>query len=192
MHPLGSLVRLQIQRTTLKTGAKPDRTYDPAPLLAVRRLAAGPDGVLGAGPDGAWLVDVHHRAHPATKNDEGRNGVSVGFTSHYRAMQARFGARLTLGCAGENLIAQTEQLLRFEDLAGGLAIVAPDGSERLRLRVLEVARPCRPFTGWALREAVESDVLKQCLQFLDGGMRGFYCVCEGAGVVEVEDMLVGL
>jgi hypothetical protein len=192
MRPLGSLVRLQIQRASLKTGAKPNRTYDPAPLLAVDRLALGPDGALGAGEGGAWLVDVHHRAHPATKHEDGRNGISVGFTAHYRAMQARFGERLTLGCAGENLIAQTEQPLHLADLAGGLAIVAPDGAERVRLRVLDVARPCRPFTGWALGGPVESEVLKERLQFLDGGMRGFYCVGEGAGIVEVGDLLVAI
>jgi len=192
MRPLGSLIRLQIQRATLKTGAKPNRIYDPAPLLAVDRLAVGPDGVLGAGTDGAWLVDVHHRAHPATKNEDGLHGVSVGFTAHYRAMHARFGERLTLGCAGENLIAQTEQLLRLEDVAGGLAIVAPDGAERVRLRVLEAAAPCRPFTGWALGQAVESDVLKESLQFLGDGMRGFYCVSEGVGVVQVGDVLCAI
>lgn len=193
MRPLGSLVRLQIQRATLKTGAKPNRLYDPAPLLPVDRLAVGPDGVLGAGPDGSWLVDVHHRAHPATKNEDGLHGVSVGFTAHYRAMQARFGDRLTLGCAGENLIAQTDQPLRFEDVSGGLVIAAPDGAERVRLRVLGVARPCRPFTGWALGgDTVESEVLKQSLQFLDGGMRGFYCVGEGVGIVEMGDVLFAL
>jgi hypothetical protein len=192
MRPLGSLVRLQIQRNTLKTGVKPDRVYDPAPILAVDRLAVGPDGVLGAGPDGSWLVDVHHRAHPATKNEDGLHGVSVGFTAHYEAMQQRFGDRLTLGCAGENLIARVAAPLALADLAGGLAIVGPDGSERVRLRVLEVARPCRPFTGWALGGVVESQVLKESLQFLDEGMRGFYCVGEGAGVVEVGDVLMAI
>jgi hypothetical protein len=192
MRPLGSLVRLQIQRNTLKTGVKPDRVYDPAPILAVDRLAVGPDGVLGAGPDGSWLVDVHHRAHPATKNEDGLHGVSVGFTAHYEAMQQRFGDRLTLGCAGENLIARTAAPLALADLAGGLAIVGPDGSERVRLRVLEVARPCRPFTGWALGGVVESQVLKESLQFLDEGMRGFYCVGEGVGIVQVGDMLVAV
>jgi len=192
MRPLGSLVRLQIQRNTLKTGVKPDRVYDPAPILAVDRLAVGPDGVLGAGSDGSWLVDVHHRAHPATKNEDGLHGVSVGFTAHYEAMQQRFGDRLTLGCAGENLIARTAAPLALADLAGGLAIVGPDGSERVRLRVLEVARPCRPFTGWALGGVVESQVLKECLQFLDEGMRGFYCTAEGAGTVEVGDLLVAV
>ena len=192
MRPLGSLVRLQIQRNTLKTGVKPDRVYDPAPILAVDRLAVGPDGVLGAGPDGSWLVDVHHRAHPATKNEDGLHGVSVGFTAHYEAMQQRFGDRLTLGCAGENLIARTAAPLALGDLAGGLAIVGPDGTERVRLRVLEVARPCRPFTGWALGGVVESQVLKESLQFLDEGMRGFYCVGEGTGIVQVGDVLMAI
>jgi hypothetical protein len=192
MRPLGSLVRLQIQRATLKTGAKPDRVYDPAPLLAVDRLAVGPDGVLGAAPDGSWLVDVHHRAHPATKNEDGLHGVSVGFTAHYALMREQFGDRLTLGCAGENLIVDTDHPLRLEDLAQGLAIVAPDGSERVRLRVLKAAQPCRPFTGWALGRVVESQVLKESLQFLDEGMRGFYCVGEGVGVVQVGDVLCAI
>jgi hypothetical protein len=194
MRPLGPIVRLQIQRASLKTGARPHRAYDPAPLLAVPRLAVGPDGVLGAGPEDAWVVDVHHRAHPATKNEDGLHGVSVGFTAHYDAMRERFGERLTIGCAGENLIAETAGggRLQFADLAGGLAVLAPDGRERVRLRVLEVARPCRPFTGWAVGATVEAEVLKQHLQFLDEGMRGFYCSAEGTGVVEVGDMLCAL
>jgi hypothetical protein len=180
-----------VQRTTLKTGVKPDRRYDPAPLLAVPRLSLSPDGVLGAA-DGAWVVDVHHRAHPHTKSDNGLNGVSVGFTGHYAAMRQRFGERLTLGCAGENLIAETPSLLRYEDVAQGFAIVGPDGAERARLRVLQVAHPCRPFTGWALGGTVESSVLKEHLQFLEDGMRGYYCVAEGAGLVEVGDLLFAL
>ena len=192
MRPLGSLVRLQIQRATLKTGEKPDRVYDPTPLLAVDRLAVGPDGVLGAAPDGSWVVDVHHRAHPATKNEDGLHGISVGFTAHYALMREKFGDRLTLGCAGENLIAATDHPLRLEDLAQGLAIVAPDGRERVRLRVLNAAQPCRPFTGWALGRVVESQVLKESLQFLDEGMRGYYCTAEGTGTVEMGDVLVAI
>ena len=192
MRPLGPLIRLQVQRSSLKTGEKPTRTYDPAPLLSVPRLALSPDGALGATPDGGWIVDVHHRAHPATKNTDGLHGVSVGFTAHYGAMRQRFGARLTVGCAGENLIAETGFQLQFDDVAGGLAILAPDGAERVRLKVLEVAHPCRPFTGWALGGTVEAAVLKETLQFLVGGMRGFYCTAEGAGTVEVGDVLVAL
>ncbi|HMA40907.1 MAG TPA: MOSC domain-containing protein [Gemmatimonadales bacterium] len=192
MRPLGPLIRLQVQRSSLKTGEKPARTYDPAPLLAVPRLALSPDGALGATPDGGWIVDVHHRAHPATKNTDGLHGVSVGFTAHYGAMRERFGERLTLGCAGENLIAETGSQLHFDDVAGGLAILAPDGTERVRLKVLEVAQPCRPFTGWALGGSVEAAVLKENLQFLEGGMRGFYCTAEGSGTVAVGDVLYAI
>jgi len=74
MREVGTIVRLQIQRSSLKTGEKPNRRYDPVPLLAVERLAVSPDGVLGQS-DGGWLVDVHHRAHPHTKNEDGLHGV---------------------------------------------------------------------------------------------------------------------
>lgn len=191
MRELGRLVRLQIQRTTLKTGMKPERRYDPAPILAVDRLALSPDGVMGAA-DGGWLVDVHHRAHPATKNDDGLHGISVGFTGHYAAMRDKFGPHLVTGCAGENLIAETAGRFSFEDVSGGLAILGADGQERARLQVLQVAHPCRPFTGWALGGTVESAVLKEHLQFLDDGMRGFYCTAAGTGIVEVGDVLVAL
>lgn len=191
MRELGRLVVLQIQRSTLKTGVKPERRYDPAPLLAVPRLALSPDGVMGA-VDGAWVVDVHHRAHPATKNEDGLHGVSVGFTGHYAAMRQRFGDRLVTGCAGENLIAETAGRLTLDDVARGFAIVGQDGGERARLQVLQVARPCRPFTGWAQGEITERTALKENLQFLDDGMRGFYCTAVGNGFVEVGDLLVAI
>jgi hypothetical protein len=187
MRTIGTVARLQIQRSSLKTGEKPNRVYDPAPILAVPQLAVTPDGVLGASADGGWLVDVHHRAHPSTKNEDGLHGVSVGFTSHYAAMRERFGAHIVGGCAGENILVAADRPFTYDDLAGGVAITRADGSERVRLRVLQVAHPCRPFTGWALGGRVESDVLKAHLQFLDGGMRGFYCVGEGAGKVDVGD-----
>ena len=190
MRTIGTVARLQIQRSSLKTGEKPDRTYDPAPLLPVSRLTVTPDGVLGAGADGGWIVDVHHRAHPETKNEDGLHGVSVGFTSHYAAMRDRFGDRIVVGCAGENVIVAADRMFTYDDLAAGLAIVATDGPERVRLRVLQVAHPCRPFTGWASGGRVESDVLKAHLQFLDGGTRGFYCVSEGAGTVQPGDQVV--
>ena len=190
MRTIGTIVRLQIQRSSLKTGEKPDRMYDPTPLLPVQRLTVTPDGVLGAGSEGGWIVDVHHRAHPETKNEDGLHGVSVGFTSHYAAMRDRFGDRIVVGCAGENVIVSADQMFTYEDLAGGVAIVKTDGAERVRLKVLQVAHPCRPFTGWASGGRVESDVLKAHLQFLDGGTRGFYCLGEGAGTIAVGDLLV--
>lgn len=190
MRTIGTVTRLQVQRSSLKTGEKPNRLYDPAPLLPVPRLTVTPDGVLGAGTEGGWIVDVHHRAHPETKNEDGLHGVSVGFTSHYAAMRARFGERIVVGCAGENIIVAADRTFTYDDLAAGVAIVATDGPERVRLRVLQVAHPCRPFTGWASGGRVEADVLKAHLQFLDGGTRGFYCVGEGAGTVQLGDRVV--
>jgi MOSC domain-containing protein len=194
MRELGPIIRLQIQRSTLKIGVKPDRHYDPAPLLPVRHLAVSPDGVLGKDGGGGWLVDVHHRTHPATKNEDGLHGVSVGFTSHYDLMRDRFGDRITVGCAGENIIVESEGRITLEILQRGIAVVegGADGVERVRLRVLQVAHPCRPFTGWALGGKVEAEVLKGHLQFLDDGTRGYYCLGEGAGEVEIGDRLVAL
>src|SRR5712692_36207 len=121
MQDIGRIVRLQIQRGSLKTGEKPTRVYDPTPLFAVDRLALGPDGALGEGSDGSWLVDVHHRAHPRTKNEDGAHGVSLGFTSHYALMRDRFGERIAPGCAGENILAEADRRLDVADLQGGLA-----------------------------------------------------------------------
>jgi hypothetical protein len=192
MRELGRIVHLQIQRSSLKTGEKPTRVYDPAPLLSVDCLAVGADGVLGHDGGGAWLVDVHHRAHPATKNADGAHGVSLGFTSHYGEMQNRFGDRITIGCAGENIIVETKGRVTLDDVARGVALLAGDGHELARLEVLEVARPCRPFTGWALGGTVEAEVLKEQLQFLDGGTRGYYCRGVAAGIVSVGDRVAAL
>lgn len=189
MRAIGTITRLQIQRRSLKTGEKPTRRYDPGPLLSVARLNVTPDGALGGGEGGEWIVDIHHRAHPQTKNEDGLHGISLGFTSHYDAMREHFGDRIEVGCAGENVIAATDGRFTYDDLAGGVAILAPDGGERVRLRVLQVAHPCRPFTGWALGQQVEPEELKKHLQFLDGGMRGFYCVGEGTGTVSLGDAI---
>ena len=192
MHELGTITRLQIQRSALKTGEKPNRVYDPAPILAVDRLWLSPDGVFGFSAGSGWIVDIHHRAHPESKNLDGEHGISLGFTSHYQAMQDRFGSRVAIGCAGENIIATATRRFTIDDLTGGVAIAAPDGAERLRLTVLDVAHPCRPFTGWALGREVENEALKSHLQFLDGGTRGFLLGGDANGIVSVGDRVMVL
>ena len=192
MRTIGTITRLQIQRGSLKRGEKPTRVYDPSPLLSVPALNVTPDGALGSSPDGGWLVDVHHRDHPQTKNEDGLHGISLGFTSHYSEMRKHFGDKITIGCAGENIIATAEQRFGYEDLANGVVILSPEGQERVRLKILQVAHPCRPFTGWALGKQVEPEELKKHLQFLDDGMRGFYCVGEGIGTVAIGDQVAVL
>ena len=190
MRELGHVVRLQIQRSSLKTGEKPHRVYDPAPILTVDRLSVSPDGALGEAGQDAWMVDIHHRMHPSTKNPDGEHGISLGFTSHYDVMRAQLGDRITPGCAGENILVETPGRVGMEDLTGGVGLLTRDGHEVVRLQVLQVAHPCRPFSGWALGGVVETDVLKATLQFLDDGMRGFYCVGVGTGSVSVGDRVV--
>src|SRR6266480_3261151 len=126
MRTIGTITRLQIQRGSLKRGEKPTRVYDPTPLVSVPALSVTPEGALGASPDGAdaWIVDVHHRAHPHTKNEDGLHGISLGFTAHYDAMRKHFGGKLELGCAGENIIATSDRRFGYDELAGGVAIPA--------------------------------------------------------------------
>jgi len=146
MRTIGTVTRLQIQRGSLKTGEKPTRTYDPTPLLAVPAVAR----VTG------WRTRRKSRGHvgrgrpssvsPRNKKRDGLHGISLGFTSHYDAMREHFGDRVVVGCAGENIIASSDRQFSYDDLAAGVAILSPDGQERVRLKVLQVAHPCRPFT----------------------------------------------
>jgi hypothetical protein len=175
LRSLGRVVRLQIQQSKLKLGEKPNRYYDPAPLLAVDELTLTPEGALARSADGGSLIDVHHAAHPETRNLDRTNDLSVGFTTHYAAMRERYGLHLVDGCAGENILVETTSQVRLADLAGGLFIQPASGGLPVRLRVLRVAPPCREFSGYASRGS-EPEAIKQALQFLDNGLRGFYCV----------------
>jgi hypothetical protein len=175
LRPLGRVVRLQIQRSKLKLGEKPNRVYDPAPLLAVDELTLTPEGALARTADGGMLIDVHHPAHADTRNLERTNDLSVGFTSHYAAMRERYGAHLVDGCAGENVLIETTRRVTQADIAGGLVIQPANGGQPVRLQVVRHAPPCREFSGYASRSS-EPEIIKETLQFLDDGLRGFYCV----------------
>ena len=195
LRPLGRVVRLQIQRSKLKLGEKPNRHYDPAPLLAVDELTLTPEGALARSPDGATLIDVHHAAHPDTRNLDRTNDLSVGFTPHYAAMRERYGPHLVDGCAGENILIDTPALQRLTlaELAGGLVIQPAGGGQPVRLRVVRVAPPCREFSGYASR-AAEPETIKGALQFLDDGLRGFYCSLSSPVLMTVtigDEVLVG-
>ena len=177
MERIGTVVRLQVQTSSLKVGERP-RWYDPAPLRSLAALTVTPEGVLGVGEDGATVADVHHARHPQSKNRGGANGISLGFTSHYRAMRERFGAHLVDGIAGENILIETDRRFREGDVTGGIVIAAGSGA-RLMLRPVVVAAPCVEFARYALRfpaNARPDASVTAALQFLDRGMRGFYAV----------------
>src|SRR5437868_14763745 len=102
MREIGLIKHVQLQRSSLKQGQRPQCYYDPAPLLVVERLRLAAGGVSAVSVNGEPIIDVHHAGHPETKNRLGTNSISIGFTSHYRAMRDRYGAHLADGCAVEN------------------------------------------------------------------------------------------
>jgi len=175
MREIRLIKHVQLQRSSLKQGQRPQRYYDPAPLLLVERLLLGPDGVSAVSANGAPIIDVHHSGHPETKNRLGANGISIGFTSHYRAMRERYGAHLNDGCAGENILVESDQVWSLDQLSQALVIQRADG-QSVALSNLLVAAPCVEFSRFAHLSAdpLTADQLRTTLQFLDGGMRGFY------------------
>jgi len=193
MELIGQIVGLQVQRSSLKVGER--RRYDPAPLRSLAALALSADGVTGCAEDGAQILDVHNRMHPGSKNVKGINGVSVGFTAHYAAMRARFGPHLTDGIAGENILVAADQQVARESLAGGLLVRGGEGSGVRLVRVL-IAEPCLEFSRYAERLAADAPpegVVREALQFLREGMRGYYASLEGEpGVVRLGDSVYRL
>jgi hypothetical protein len=175
MREIGVVKLLQVQGASLKVGARPDAYYDPAPLLAVERLLITPAGCVGVTAAGERIVDVHNAEHPWHKNRQGSNGVSLGFTGHYDAMRERFGAHLSDGIAGENILVEAGGQFALGDLGDAVVIVGAGGATAA-LTDLLVADPCVEFSRFVHLSAdpITSDELRTTLQFLGDGMRGFY------------------
>ncbi|MDF3016226.1 MAG: hypothetical protein K0R44_1451 [Thermomicrobiales bacterium] len=184
MRFIGTIVRLQVQESSLKVGTKP-RRYDPTPIHSVPAISIGPTGVVGLAENGASIVDVHHREHPSSKNRDGENGISLGFTAHYLAMRQRFGQHLADGCAGENILIEADRRFQGEELAAGV-VVEGAGGMLLELRPVIVAAPCVEFSRYALQfpDGARPDAtITEALRFLDAGLRGFYATYEGEPTV---------
>jgi hypothetical protein len=177
-----------VQRSGLKLANAPEaahpRRFDPAPLVEVPALLLSPDGVLGLIEDQEPLIDVHNAGHADSKN-AGDNAVSVGFSTHYAAMSARFGAHIADGIAGENIIVASEAAVDEELAARGLAIRTRDG-QLVQLDAVRAAEPCVEFTRFALRLAdsePSGQAVTEGLRFLRQGMRGFYASYAGTAIV---------
>jgi hypothetical protein len=179
MREIGRIKQVQVQCAALKVGQKPHRYYDPAPLLVVDTLRIGPQGVIGVTTAGQHVIDVHNAQHPDSRFT-GVNGVSLGFTGHYRAMRERFGAHLVDGCAGENILVDVNASFALADL-GRVAILSQESGSVLYLSDVCVAAPCVEFTRFAARESetLEGRQLQLALQSLDCGRRGFYATLDG-------------
>jgi hypothetical protein len=181
---LGTVVRLQVQRSRLKPGLRGARVYDPAPLLEVPALEIGPRGVLGLTADSP-VLDVHHADHLDTRNVKLLNGLSLLPRPHYDVMRARFGDHLVDGDAGESLLLDTDGTWSTDDLAGPLALETADGG-LLELTDPMVASPCVEFSRFCLGRSPGpvDDEVQAAMRDLDGGVRGFYARTTGTARVE--------
>lgn len=170
MREIGKIQQLQIQTSSLKVGERPHRRYDPSPIMQVERLRITPEGVIGIAGDGSRITDIHHARHPHSRND-GDNAVSIGFTAHYTLMRDRFGAHMHDGVGGENIIIACTEAYTPDQLGMFLAIQRDDSL--YRFRVVKVAAPCVEFSTFAAQQPISGEALKDTLQFLHEGRRGF-------------------
>jgi len=171
---IGEIVRLQVHRVPIKSKGK---GYAPAGIQEVERAAVDAWGMVGWRND-AWIIDVHHKAHPASRAG-GRRPLSIGFTAHYDAMAERFDAA-PLGIAGENIIVDGPALT-LEELGEGLVVVASDGTELLLERP-RVAAPCLEFTSFmlGLDHVAPLEEIEDPLDSLHDGRRGFIVAADHA------------
>jgi hypothetical protein len=182
VRQIGYIERLQVQLDRLKKGIKPDQYYDPGALYVVPTLRLTDKGVIGL-LDGQELLDVHHADHEYSRN-RGSSGISLNFSAHYERMRDRFSPNLETGCAGENILIATDQIIAADTLSEGLVIETAQ-CVQVRLTQVQVAHPCLSFSTYAQSLAGQptEQALKETLRFLDGGTRGFYCVWTGEPVV---------
>ena len=195
MQRIGRIKQLQVQRASLKAGEKPYRFYDPTPLLVVKKLYLTSNGVIAHSIDDETIIDIHNSIHPLTRNRE-ENDISLGFTSHYQSMRTRFGAHITAGIAGENILVETETEQMLADLAHGLVIESQQTGQKTYLTDIIVATPCLEFSRFSAQEPQASnEQIKETLQFLNHGRRGFYAKLapeQKERFIEVGDILFAL
>ncbi len=182
LRELGRVKLVQVQPSGLIIETPSGYFYDASRRLEVDYIEITPLGIEATTPDGEHVLDIHHISHPdkAYDNDD---LVSIGFTSHYEAMRARFGEHMVDGTAGENIIIDYEAEVWSEDLGKGIAIENQDTGHRTLLGLMSFAAPCREFSLFATQsqhERLPADRLKDTLQFLGDGRRGFLLVMSDA------------
>ena len=164
---IGRIVRLQVQKVPIKIKGI---GYLPHEILAVPTASIDAWGMVGA-HEGTWVIDAHHKAHPASRAG-GRRPLSIGFTGHYELMAERFG-EAALGVAGENIIVDGPAL-SLADLGEGV-LVETAGGELIPLERPRVAAPCVEFTSFmlGLDDVAPPNEIEGPLADLHDGRRGF-------------------
>ncbi len=172
MQKIGTVEFVQVQRGHMKVGTGEQRVYRPDPLLVVNKLHLTEDGILGTTDDETVIVDVHHIAHPQSRF-RGDNKISFGFRQEYEQIRQRFGDHMRDGVGGENIIIQAEKLLPQLTPFQRYFIRHHDGT-LIELTNVIPAPPCREFSIFCAQQEINGAALKDTLQFLSGGTRGYY------------------
>jgi MOSC domain-containing protein YiiM len=171
---------------------KPGYFYDESRRLEVEELFINSKGIEAFSPEGERILDIHHLDHPGKKYDDD-DLVCIGFTSHYDKMRERFGDHMVYGSAGENIIIDYPDEVWLDDLGERIAIENQDTGQLVILEQIQVAHPCEEFSHFAAnsqKKKLPAGELKEILQFLENGRRGFLLVlCEGQeeGIVRPGD-----
>lgn len=171
MQKIGTVAFVQIQRYSMKQMMNDDLAYDTNPLQNVEKLWLSGQGIMGVA-DNTTIVDVHSINHPESKY-RGNNKISFGFLPNYGAMRARFGAHLVDGIAGENILIDVESELPRDILGKTWLLEIADG-RRIPFKSVVYALPCREFSIFCTQRPIAGTELKETLQFLNNGRRGYY------------------
>ncbi|RMG99145.1 MAG: hypothetical protein D6706_05960 [Chloroflexi bacterium] len=182
MIQIGVISQLQVQPESLKHGERPFRTYDPSGLCVVPALRLTPNGIIGLQDTWQEILDIHHTDHPRSRNRQ-INGISFMFTTQYDTLQKRFGPHATPGIAGENILVHSEYTLSLADLTHGVLIRTDEGD--ILLNNIAPIAPCAPFSRFMLSMSEDPPawLMKETLQFLENGRRGFYGLVTETAVV---------
>jgi hypothetical protein len=188
LRELGRVKLVQVQPSGLIIETPSGYSYDASRLLEVERLHITSLGVEATTPEGEHVLDIHHISHPDKAYDDD-DLVCIGFTSHYEAMRDRFGEHMVDGIAGENIIIEYQEEVWPEDLGKRIAIENQGTRHRALLDLVSFASPCREFSLFAAasqQEQLPADKMKETLQFLGKGRRGFLLVLsDGQEAAEV-------
>lgn len=178
LRDLGVIKLVQLQPSGLIIETPSGYFYDASRRVEVDSLLITSKGIEATTSDGEHVLDIHHLDHPdkAYSDDD---LVSIGFTSHYEAMRARFGEHMVDGIAGENIIIAYDKEVWVDDIGGQIAIERNDTGQLTYLDLVSYASPCEEFSHFAAQsqdERLPAGELKEILRFLNNGRRGFLFV----------------
>lgn len=197
IRELGKVKLVQVQPSGLIIETPSGDFYDESRRVEVEKLLITPLGIEATTSSGKHVLDIHHINHPdkAYENDD---LVSIGFTYHYEAMRQRFGEHMVDGAAGENIIIEYDQEVRMGELGKQITIENAETGHRAFLDVVKFAAPCEEFSHFAANsqdKKLPAAELKNTLQFLNNGRRGFLLVLsrgQESAIVQAEDRVFAI